>query len=235
MVKINDRYEFPLQLDLDREDGKYLSPDADRRVHNLYTLYSVLVHSGGECFIRPTLSEQWFKFDDERVTKEDIKRALEEQYGGEVEFPQTNPGDRDKVMCDVDEKDIAEYLRVRLMKEQEVKEHKKKEKAEAHLYTIIKVARNEDLFEQIGRNIYIDLVDLFTKDQFPFGDLINDLKTKVELSHPDAELRLLDVYSHKIWKKFPVNEKIEDIGHFVKLRAEEIPEEEKNLGPQAML
>lgn len=26
-----------------------------------------------------------FKFDDERVTKEDIKKALEEQYGGEEE------------------------------------------------------------------------------------------------------------------------------------------------------
>jgi ubiquitin carboxyl-terminal hydrolase 7 len=39
MVKINDRYEFPLQLDLDRENGKYLSPDADRSVRNLYTLH----------------------------------------------------------------------------------------------------------------------------------------------------------------------------------------------------
>jgi hypothetical protein len=37
--QINDRYEFPLQLDLDREDGKYLSPDADRSVRNLYTLH----------------------------------------------------------------------------------------------------------------------------------------------------------------------------------------------------
>jgi ubiquitin carboxyl-terminal hydrolase 7 len=26
-----------------------------------------------------------YKFDDERVTKEDNKRALEEQYGGEEE------------------------------------------------------------------------------------------------------------------------------------------------------
>ena len=71
-------------------------------------------------------------------------------------------------MCTVDEKDITEHLRVckvcstlyvvfqwgpffgtvwfktvdlqvRLKKEQEDKEHKKKEKAEAHLYTIIKV------------------------------------------------------------------------------------------------
>ncbi|KAL7193889.1 hypothetical protein ACSBR2_025515 [Camellia fascicularis] len=48
---------------------------------------------------------------------------------------------------------------VRLKKEQEEKEQKRKEKAEAHLYTIIKVARDEDLLEQIGRDIYFDLVD----------------------------------------------------------------------------
>ncbi|GAB2285666.1 CSN-associated deubiquitinating enzyme Ubp12 [Dionaea muscipula] len=188
MVKINDRYEFPLQLDLDRENGKYLSPEADRSVRNLYTLHSVLVHSGGVhgghyyAYIRPTLSDQWYKFDDERVTKEDMKRALEEQYGGEEELPQTNPGlnntpfrftkysnaymlvyiresDKEKIICDVDEKDIAEHLRERLKREQEEKEHKKKEKAEAHLYTVIKVARDEDLAEQIGKDIYFDLVD----------------------------------------------------------------------------
>ncbi|KAK4743047.1 hypothetical protein SAY87_001048 [Trapa incisa] len=188
MVKINDRYEFPLQLDLDRENGKYLSPEADRSVRNLYTLHSVLVHSGGVhgghyyAYIRPTLSDQWFKFDDERVTKEDMKRALEEQYGGEEELPQTNPGfnnspfkftkysnaymlvyiresDKDKIICNVDEKDIAEHLRIRLKREQEEKQKKRKEKAEAHLYTIIKVARDEDLSEQIGKEIYFDLVD----------------------------------------------------------------------------
>ncbi|KAM7256047.1 hypothetical protein ACFE04_011788 [Oxalis oulophora] len=188
MVKINDRYEFPLQLDLDRENRKYLSPDADRRVRNLYTLHSVLVHSGGihgghyYAFIRPTLSDQWYKFDDERVTKEDMKRALEEQYGGEEELAPTNPGfnntpfkftkysnaymlvyirdsDKDKIICNVDEKDIAQHLRERLKKEQEEKEHKKKEKAEAHLYTIIKVARDEDLANQIGKDVYFDLVD----------------------------------------------------------------------------
>jgi len=187
-VKINDRYEFPLQLDLDRDGGKYLAPDADRSTRNLYALHSVLVHSGGVhgghyyAFIRPTLSEQWYKFDDERVTKEGAKRALEEQFGGEEEFPQINPGfnnapfkfmkhsnaymlvyiresDKEKIMCTVDEKDITEHLRVRLKKEQEDKEHKKKEKAEAHLYTIIKVARDEDLKQQIGKDIYFDLVD----------------------------------------------------------------------------
>ncbi|KAG6506098.1 hypothetical protein ZIOFF_031413 [Zingiber officinale] len=158
MVKINDRYEFPLQLDLDRDNGKYLSPDADRRVRNLYTLHR-------------------FKFDDERVTKEDAKKALEEQYGGEEELPQTNPGfnnspfkftkysnaymlvyiresDKEKIMCDVDEKDIAEHLRV---------------------------ARNEDLIEQIGKDMFFDLVDhdkvraFRIQKQLPFNHFKEDV------------------------------------------------------------
>lgn len=68
------------------------------------------------------------------------------------------------------------------------------------------------------------------------GDVINDLKTKVELSHPNAEIRLLEVFYHKIYKIFPLNEKIENINdQYWTLRAEEIPEEEKNFGPQDRL
>jgi ubiquitin carboxyl-terminal hydrolase 7 len=64
------------------------------------------------------------------------------------------------------------------------------------------------------------------------ADVINDLKSKVDLSHPDAELRLLEVFNHKIYKIFHVTENIENINdHYWTLRAEEIPEEEKNLGP----
>ncbi|WRX33029.1 Peptidase C19 [Theobroma cacao] len=252
-----------------------------------------------------------------------------------VKLPQTNPGfnntpfkftkysnaymlvyiresDKDKIICNVDEKDIAEHLRV---------------------------ARDDDLAEQIGKDIYFDLVDhdkvrsfriqkqtpfnvvaqkldlddpskirltshncysqqpkpqpikyrgvdhlsdmlihynqtsdiLYyevldiplpelqclktlkvafhhaTKDevvihtirlpkQSTVGDVINDLKTKVELSHPNAELRLLEVFYHKIYKIFPPNEKIENINdQYWTLRAEEIPEEEKNLGPNDRL
>ncbi|KAL5711628.1 ubiquitinyl hydrolase 1 [Ranunculus cassubicifolius] len=45
MVKIYDRYEFPLELDLDRENGKYLSPNADWKIRNLYTLHRSLSYS----------------------------------------------------------------------------------------------------------------------------------------------------------------------------------------------
>ncbi|WVY96171.1 hypothetical protein V8G54_028322 [Vigna mungo] len=85
-----------------------------------------------------------------------------------------------------------------------------------------------------------------------------DADGSVDLSHPDAELRLLEVFYHKIYKMhrrlnqyliyipvrlglknpriFHVNERIENINdQYWALRAEEIPEEEKNLGPQHRL
>ncbi|KAA8534612.1 hypothetical protein F0562_032129 [Nyssa sinensis] len=72
--------------------------------------------------------------------------------------------------------------------------------------------------------------------QSTVGDVINDLKTKVELSNPNAELRLLEVFYHKIYKIFPLNEKIENINdQYWTLRAEEIPEEEKNVSPNECL
>ncbi|KAL4386907.1 hypothetical protein GQ457_09G027360 [Hibiscus cannabinus] len=80
------------------------------------------------------------------IITQDIKRALE-KYGGEEELLQTNPGFNNTP------------FKIRLKKKQEEKEQKRKEKAEARLYTVIKVARNEDLYEQIGKDIYFDLVD----------------------------------------------------------------------------
>ncbi|GLT36032.1 hypothetical protein SLA2020_104370 [Shorea laevis] len=56
-------------------------------------------------------------------------------------------------------RDSAPGTEIRLKKEQEEKEDKRRYKAQAHLYTIIKVARDEDLVEQIGKDIYFDLVD----------------------------------------------------------------------------
>ncbi|XP_057430326.1 ubiquitin C-terminal hydrolase 13-like [Lotus japonicus] len=59
--------------------------------------------------------------------------------------------------------------------------------------------------------------------QSTVGDVLDDLKTKVELSHPNAELRLLEVFYHKIYKVFPPNEKIENINdQYWTLRAEEV-------------
>merc|ERR1719238_2033653 len=88
MAKINERFEFPTTLDMNREDRKYFTADSDPNVKNVYRLHSVLVHSGGMngghyyAFIRPLGMEQWYRFDDERVTKVKEKEAVEYQFGG---------------------------------------------------------------------------------------------------------------------------------------------------------
>ncbi|KAK9823704.1 hypothetical protein WJX72_004794 [[Myrmecia] bisecta] len=211
MVKINDRYEFFDELDLDREDGKYLAPTADRSVRNKYRLHSVLVHSGGVhgghyyAYIRPD-GKQWLKFDDEKVTKEDKRKALDEQFGGEDENPAPAPGfnnpptfkftkysnaymlvyvresDWGQVMCSVTEKDISDHVRLRLQAEADEKERRRKEKLEAHLFTIIKVARDEDMLEQIGSTRFFDLVDHDKVKQFRVRKqlLFSDFKAEVE-------------------------------------------------------
>lgn len=48
---------------------------------------------------------------------------------------------------------------VLLQAEAEEKEQRRKEKVEAHLYTIIKVARDSDYRTQIGDTQFFDLVD----------------------------------------------------------------------------
>eukprot|EP00798_Chlamydomonas_sp_ICE-L_P025290 gene25290-10943_t len=86
MVKINDRYEFSDTLDLDFNNGACLASNCDRSIKNLYRLHSVLVHSGGVhgghyfAYVRPD-GKQWLKFDDDKVTLEHDKSAMDDQFG----------------------------------------------------------------------------------------------------------------------------------------------------------
>lgn len=147
------------------------------RKPNKYTLHSVLVHSGGVhgghyyAFIRPKCAkgEQWFRFDDERVTKEEQASAVDAQFGGDDDPPGLNTNlttfkmarfsnaymlvyvrdcDRDWVVCDVAEEEIAEHLRLRVKREAEERAQRKKEREEAHLYTVVK-ARCAALLSQL--------------------------------------------------------------------------------------
>lgn len=185
MAKINERFEFPTVLDMDREGRKYFTDEADPSVKNLYKLHSVLVHSGGPngghyyAFIRPLGVEQWYRFDDERVTKVKEKEAVEHQFGG-LEHQQ-HPGHTpqwkypkissaymlvyvresaiDQINVDVTSEDVAAHLRHTLEMEQAEKQRKKKERLEAHLYTVVRVATRDDLRKQIGDERFFDLVD----------------------------------------------------------------------------
>ncbi|GIL82845.1 hypothetical protein Vretimale_8198 [Volvox reticuliferus] len=189
MVKINDRYEFYDELDLDRENGKYLAPNVDRSVRNLYKLHSVLVHSGGVhgghyyAFIRPD-GKTWLRFDDDRVSREDQRQALDAQFGGgdedligPVAYQQqpaplkyakfsnaymlvyVRQSDWPTIMCDVTKEDIAKHLLDRLEREMSDKEARHRDKMEAHLYCSLKVATDKDIEQQVGDVSHFDLVD----------------------------------------------------------------------------
>ncbi|KAF9649119.1 hypothetical protein BDM02DRAFT_3186537 [Thelephora ganbajun] len=85
MVKINDRFEFPFEIDLD----EFFDKTTDRSKPWKYKLHSVLVHSGGFrggdyfAFIKPDRDTWWHKFKDDQVTPVTDREVLEESYGGE--------------------------------------------------------------------------------------------------------------------------------------------------------
>ncbi len=62
-----------------------------------------------------------------------------------------------QIMCPVTEKDIQEHVRLRLEAERKEKELRKKEKLEAHLFTVVKLVRDSDIQDQIGNGRWFDL------------------------------------------------------------------------------
>ena len=83
-VKINDYYEFPLELDM----TKYISEKKEDENLNKYILKSVVVHMGNSegghyyAYIK-TKNGQWYEFNDTQVNPFDISFLKEEAYGGE--------------------------------------------------------------------------------------------------------------------------------------------------------
>eukprot|EP00210_Caulerpa_lentillifera_P006772 g6471.t1 len=183
MIKINSRYEFYDELDLDYNNHALLSKNADKTVENKYKLHSVLVHSGGPhgghyfAFIRS--GDKWYKFDDELVKEELPEKAINEQFGDEDGTTSANfahglkyakqstaymlvyirISDWDRIMCDAGKEDISEPIRKRLEAEQLEKERRQKEKKEAHLYVVIKLACEKHFAEQLGESYYFDLAN----------------------------------------------------------------------------
>ncbi|KAK5071922.1 ubiquitin-specific protease ubp15 [Lithohypha guttulata] len=162
MMKVNDRHEFPEQIDL----SPYLSPNADKSEAWEYQLHGVLVHSGDfnaghyYAFLKPTQDGHFYKYDDERVTRATMKEVLEENYGGEYASSLNGVAQRqpymrgtstkrsmnaymlvyirktrvDKVLFGVQDHDIPSHIEQRISEEKAELERRRKEKEEAHLY-----------------------------------------------------------------------------------------------------
>ncbi|KAF8654190.1 hypothetical protein AX16_003719 [Volvariella volvacea WC 439] len=174
MVKINDRHEFPFEINLD----EFLDREADRSQPWVYRLHGVLVHSGdlhgGHYFamIKPDNETRWLKFDDDRVTPVTDKEVLEENYGGEplnlppiMQRNQVRAMKRftnaymlvyirecmlDEVLPSFGEEDTPAHLKRRLDEERLQMEAKKKEREEQHLFLTAKVITDETFARHEG-------------------------------------------------------------------------------------
>ncbi|KAJ3072248.1 hypothetical protein HDU99_002237, partial [Rhizoclosmatium hyalinum] len=179
MVKINDRYEYPDELNLD----SFL--ETKPAVPQNYWLYGVLVHSGDlsgghyTAFLRPKKAgDRWFKFDDDRVTPCLPKEVFEDNFGGEslaalkqslllqqqkLTVPKpakrfTNAymliyirqQDTESIFAEVGEEDIQGHLRSRFEAEKVEAERLAKERAEAHLYVNTKILLEEHVMKHRG-------------------------------------------------------------------------------------
>ncbi|EKM55554.1 uncharacterized protein PHACADRAFT_256265 [Phanerochaete carnosa HHB-10118-sp] len=191
MVKINDRHEFPFEIDLD----EFLDETVDRSQPWVYKLHGVLVHSGdlhgGHYFalIKPDRETRWLKFDDDRVTPVTDREVLEENYGGEPLNGLVSPMQRnqvramkrftnaymlvyvresmiDEVLAPFKEEDTPAHLKRRLDEERMQMEAKKREREEQHLYLTAKVITDETFAQHEG----FDLAS-FDERSWPASDL----------------------------------------------------------------
>ncbi|KAH6707477.1 ubiquitin carboxyl-terminal hydrolase-like protein [Leptodontidium sp. MPI-SDFR-AT-0119] len=181
MMKINDRYEFPETFDA----APYLADDADKSESWVYQLHGVLVHSGDlnaghyYAFIKPTKDGWFYKYDDDRVTKATLREVLEDNFGGE--YIQSNgqvmkvrskvvlrqnsaymlvyirQSRVDNVLLPVTEEDIPSHLQKKLDEEAALREARKKEREEQHLYLGVRVITDDTFREHGGTDLtYFD-------------------------------------------------------------------------------
>ncbi|TXT08338.1 uncharacterized protein COLE_05262 [Cutaneotrichosporon oleaginosum] len=188
LVKINDRHEFPLEIDL----AEFLDESADHSVSHVYKLHGVLVHSGdlhgGHYFalIKPEADGRWFKFDDDRVTPVTDKEVLEDNFGGDLvngvmpahqrtqartlkKFTNAymlvyiRETELSTVLAPFTENDTPRHLKERLDAEREQMEAKKREKDEQHLYLTAKIITDDAFAKHQG----FDLASFDDKNMGP--------------------------------------------------------------------
>ncbi|KAF2754027.1 cysteine proteinase [Pseudovirgaria hyperparasitica] len=181
MMKVNDRYEFPEFWDA----SPYLSETADRSEPYIYHLHGVLVHSGDlnaghyYAFLKPDKNGEFYKFDDDRVTRATKREAMEENFGGDyptntANNQQRNPYTRtwsskrsmsaymlvyiresrlDDILLPNQEVTVPPHLAQRIAEERIAAERRKKEREEAHLYMDLHVATKKNFTAYQGFDI----------------------------------------------------------------------------------
>lgn len=217
MVKINDRHEFPLEIDLE----EFLDETANHSENWNYKLHGVLVHSGDlhgghyYALLKPEKDGNWFRFDDDRVTPALTREVLDENFGGLI-TPSgiRNPNVRqnqmkrfmnaymlvyvretriDEILMPVTDADIPIHVSKRIEAELEEEARKKKEREEAHLFLHIKTITREDFAAHDG----FDMADL-TSPELQTRKVLKDM-TYGEFKQIVAKEQGVDISQIRHW------------------------------------
>ncbi|CDS41131.1 ubiquitin carboxyl terminal hydrolase 7 [Echinococcus multilocularis] len=162
-VKINDRFEFPYDLDL----SDYLVQDPEKMEeeprYTKYFLQAVLVHSGDHhgghyvVYINPRGDNKWYQFDDDVVSSCRPKDAIEMNYGNSDDplFRASSNAymlvyiacdAREEVLCPVTDDMIPFSLSNRFREEHSVEEKERRVKDHAHEFATVNVLLDEDFY-----------------------------------------------------------------------------------------
>ena len=93
--KINDYYEFPIELDMNKYTSEF-NDNKNTQKNNIYILKSVIVHMGNSegghyyAFIKDNETQNWYQFNDTLVTLFDINNLKDETFGGKEEGSNEN-------------------------------------------------------------------------------------------------------------------------------------------------
>lgn len=191
MMKVNDRYEFPEIWDA----SPYLDAAADKSEPYIYHLHGVLVHSGDlnaghyYAFLKPDKNGEFFRFDDDRVTRATKREAIDDNFGGDYAPNGVNGGLKgqnpytrqwstkrsnnaymlvyiresqlDNIILPQDQVQAPEHLPTKLAEERAALEKRRKEREEAHLYMNVQVASEQSFKDYQG----VDLIPWNTDDE----------------------------------------------------------------------
>lgn len=176
MMKINDRYEFPEFFDAApylSEDGDR-SQSWTYQLHSVLVHSGDLNAGHYYAFLKPTKDGWFYRYDDDKVTKATMREVLEDNCGGEYRTAdgnilraasqKKNPIMRqnsaymlvyirqarlDNVLCEVTRDDIPAHLKSKIEAETALREARRKEREEQHLYMGVKVITDQ-IFKRHG-------------------------------------------------------------------------------------
>eukprot|EP01080_Neovahlkampfia_damariscottae_P003426 gene3426-5971_t len=180
--KINDKYEFPIDLDL----KKYFN-DEQNKLETDYVLFGVLIHSGNVdsghyySFIQKEKG-QWFKFNDEKVFTLNEESVFKDSFGGELEnFPYFWSSDSQPnkfnftnayMLVYIKKSDFQNFISDETKYPNELSEIIKKEK--------IEIKKKEKQKQEEFKFVHIKVIDKTDMKQYHGPDLIDFSKIETK-------------------------------------------------------